>query len=44
MAIAWRPATPAPSTSTLAGTSVPAAVVSMGSSFPSSAAPMSTAL
>ena len=30
MAIAWRPATPAPSTSTLAGRTVPAAVVSIG--------------
>ena len=30
VAIAWRPATPAPSTSTFAGGTVPAAVISMG--------------
>jgi hypothetical protein len=42
--MAWSPATPAPSTSTLAGASVPAAVVSIGSSLPSSPAPRSTAL
>jgi drug/metabolite transporter (DMT)-like permease len=44
VAIAWRPATPAPSTSTRAGAIVPAAVVSIGKSFGSRFAASSIAL
>ena len=43
IAIACRPATPAPSTSTLAGLIVPAAVVSIGKKRPISSAAISTA-
>ena len=43
VAIAWRPATPAPSTSTDAGLIVPAAVVSMGKKRPISSAASRTA-
>ena len=38
VAIAWRPATPAPSTITLAGATVPAAVVIIGKKRPASRA------
>ena len=38
VAIACRPATPAPRTSTLAGATVPAAVVIIGKSWPASRA------
>ena len=44
VAIACRPATPAPITSTLAGATVPAAVISMGKNFGSRSAASSTAL
>src|SRR6266850_5878512 len=44
VAIACKPATPAPMTKTFDGARVPAAVVSMGSNLGSSAAPSSTAL
>ena len=44
VAIAWSPATPAPITSTRAGGSVPAAVMSIGKNFGSLSADMSTAL
>ena len=44
VAIACSPATPAPTTSTRAGATVPAAVVSMGKIFGSIPAAMSTAL
>ena len=44
VAMAWRPATPAPSTNTRAGAIVPAAVVSMGKNFPDASAPRSTAV
>ncbi len=44
VAIACSPATPAPSTNARAGAIVPAAVVSIGRNFTSSAAPMSAAL
>ena len=43
VAIAWRPATPAPSTSTLAGGTVPAAVISIGKNFGSASAARITA-
>ncbi len=42
--MACRPATPAPSTSTLAGRAVPAAVISSGKNRPNSAAATSAAL
>ncbi len=38
VAIAWRPATPAPSTITFAGATVPAAVVIIGKNRPASRA------
>ena len=44
MAIAWRPATPAPITNTCAGGTVPAAVVSIGNIFGSRSAAIRTAL
>ncbi len=44
VAIAWRPATPAPSTSALAGRIVPAAVVNMGRNLGRCPAAMRTAL
>ena len=44
VAIAIRPATPAPKTTTLAGGTVPAAVMSSGQSLRRLAAPSSTAL
>ena len=44
VAIAWSPATPAPSTSTFAGAIVPAAVVSIGRNFGSRSAAISAAL
>ncbi len=44
VAIAWRPATPAPITNTLAGEILPAAVVSIGKNLPDVDAPMRTAL
>ena len=44
MPIACKPATPAPSTSTLAGLAVPAAVISSGKNRPNVAAATSTAL
>src|SRR6266511_6206304 len=44
VAIAWSPATPAPSTSTRAGGSVPAAVTSIGKNRPAAAAARRTAL
>ena len=43
VAIACRPATPAPSTITLAGVTVPAAVVSIGKKRPASRAASSVA-
>ena len=43
VAIAWRPATPAPSTSTFAGLTVPAAVVIIGKKRPASRAASSDA-
>jgi hypothetical protein len=42
--MACRPATPAPTISTLAGRMVPAAVVSIGKNLPESSAAISTAL
>src|SRR5262249_55687914 len=42
--MACSPATPVPSTSTLAGRAVPAAVMSSGKNLPNAAAPMSAAL
>ena len=44
VAMACKPATPAPSTSTRAAFTVPAAVISMGMKRPYSLAPTSTAL
>ena len=44
VAIACRPATPAPSTNTLAGRTVPAAVMSMGKNLGSASAARSTLL
>jgi hypothetical protein len=44
VAIACSPATPAPRISTLAGATVPAAVMSMGKNFGNSSAAMSVAL
>src|SRR5207244_74451 len=44
VAVAWSPATPAPSTSTLAGVRVPAAVTSIGKSRPVATAASRTAL
>ena len=42
--MACSPATPVPSTSTLAGRAVPAAVISIGKKRPNSAAPIRAAL
>ena len=42
--MAWSPATPAPSTSPLAGGVVPEAAIIMGKSFPSVSAAMTAAL
>ena len=44
VAMAWRPATPAPITNTLAGGTMPAAVMNMGKYLLSSAAASSTPL
>jgi len=44
VAIAWRPATPAPRMNAFAGAMLPAAVVSIGKNFGIIDAPMSTAL
>ena len=44
VAIAWRPATPAPSTKTCAGVTVPAAVISKGKNLGLNSAPISAAL
>ena len=44
VAIAWSPATPAPSTSTFAGATVPAAVISIGKNFGNVSAASTAAL